>query len=124
MAKTFRELDEDKVRDYKEDIDTLLVFVRIHQSSEHSLSHPVMYRLVFTLRSSQPSLWTRTSCCSAIPRMLACRSLFRFLTNWAASLLAQDLPMQPTFRQRCPQANLPQNEVRCGLTAFGSLRSC
>ena len=28
MAKTIRELDEDKVKDYKEDIDTLLVFVR------------------------------------------------------------------------------------------------
>ena len=28
MAKTIREVDEDKVKDYKEDIDTLLVFVR------------------------------------------------------------------------------------------------
>ena len=28
MAKTIREVDEDKVMDYKEDIDTLLVFVR------------------------------------------------------------------------------------------------
>lgn len=27
MAKTVREVDEDKVRDCKEDIDTLLVFV-------------------------------------------------------------------------------------------------
>ena len=27
MAKTIREVDEDKVRDCKEDIDTLLVFV-------------------------------------------------------------------------------------------------
>ncbi len=30
MAKTIREVDEDKVKDYKEDIDTLLVFVRRH----------------------------------------------------------------------------------------------
>ncbi len=29
MAKTIRDVDEDKVKDYKEDIDTLLVFVRI-----------------------------------------------------------------------------------------------
>ncbi len=28
MSKTIREVDEDKVKDYKEDIDTLLVFVR------------------------------------------------------------------------------------------------
>ena len=28
MAKTIREVDEDKVKDFKEDIDTLLVFVR------------------------------------------------------------------------------------------------
>lgn len=28
MAKTIREVDEYKVKDYKEDIDTLLVFVR------------------------------------------------------------------------------------------------
>lgn len=28
MAKTVRDVDEDKVRDTKEDIDTLLVFVR------------------------------------------------------------------------------------------------
>lgn len=28
MAKTVRDVDEDKVKDYKEDIDTLLVFVR------------------------------------------------------------------------------------------------
>lgn len=29
MAKTVRDVDEDKVRDAKEDIDTLLVFVSI-----------------------------------------------------------------------------------------------
>lgn len=27
MAKTIRDKDEDKIKDYKEDIDTLLVFV-------------------------------------------------------------------------------------------------
>ena len=29
MAKTVRETDEEKIRDTKEDIDTLLVFVRL-----------------------------------------------------------------------------------------------
>lgn len=29
MAKTIRDVDEDKVKDYKEDIDTLLVFVSV-----------------------------------------------------------------------------------------------
>lgn len=33
MAKTIRDKDEDKIKDYKEDIDTLLVFVSATLSS-------------------------------------------------------------------------------------------
>ena len=33
VAKTIREIDEQKIQDYKEDIDTILVFVRLHTNS-------------------------------------------------------------------------------------------
>lgn len=69
MSKTIRELDEDKVKDYKEDIDTLLVFVR------HRISCSVPYldsarsnRLVYSPRSSRHSSLCRIRCFHPTPK--------------------------------------------------------
>ena len=45
IAKTIRDVDEDKIKDYKEDIDTLLVFV-----CTPALLTTITQRLIFIVR--------------------------------------------------------------------------
>lgn len=67
VAKAIREVDEEKVRDYKEDIDTILVFVSSPRPiccQARICSTKIANRLVCTLPSCPHCSWKHTKACN------------------------------------------------------------
>ena len=86
LADMYHKYDEDKIRDAKEDIDTLLVFVRATIFRSHSFSDITILRLVCSQRLQRHSLLSRTKPYSLKQRILQTRSYSKSLPSSLVSL--------------------------------------